>query len=367
MSIDFAGGDAVVAPGVASAQGLQFLATDMLGDHVLFAGVNAVQGRSFNDVVDNFSGQLIYLNLSHRLNYGGGLFRFKGLFRDASLNLYDESSVGGFFLASYPFSKFKRVEVQLGLERSDRTDVEDLFQDGDFSGNTRPDLRNLTRKGTLTSNYISIVKDNTLWLPTGPIDGERYNITAGVVTCFSCTSPSQITGADVHVGASAENYVLSGDYRRYFRTSQLTAYAFRAYGFFSDGAIPGRAILGGPSQMRGYPRFSLAGSRLWLVNQEWRFPILHGIGLAFPFGMVTLPGVQGALFGDIGSSWLEYQNPLSPWGSYGLGLRMSLGSPFVLRLDIGKRFATGELPPVLFSADDNFHKRFLDFFFGFNY
>jgi hypothetical protein len=367
LSVDFAGGDAVVAPGVGSAQGIQLLATDMLGDHILFAGVNAVQGSSFNDVVDNFSGQLLYLNLSRRLNFGGGIYRFKGRYRDASLNVYDETSYGGFFMASYPFSKFHRIELQLGLERSDRNDVDDIYELGLSNTSTREDLRDLTRKGFLTSNYISYVKDNTLWLPTGPIDGERYNFTAGLVTCFACTSPSQVTGRALHQGASAENYVLTADYRRYFRTSLLTAYAVRAYGFFSDGAIPGRAVLGGPSRLRGYPRFSLAGSRVWLVNQEWRFPILHGVALAFPFGQIRLPGVQGALFGDIGSSWVEDQEPISPWGSYGLGLRMSLGSPLVLRLDVGRRFKTGGAPPVIFSGGEKFDHTFVDFFFGFNY
>jgi hypothetical protein len=74
-------------------------------------------------------------------------------------------------------------------------------------------------------------------------------------------------------------------------------------GYYSDGSIPGRSALGGPNRLRGYPYLSLAGSRVWLVNQEWRFPILNAIDLAFPFGRLRLPGIQGAAF-DAGSSWL---------------------------------------------------------------
>lgn len=368
VSVDFAGGDAIVAPGVGTAQGLQFLLSDMLGNHIVFAGISAVQASGFDDFIDNFSGNLLYLNLSHRLNFGGGVFRFKGRFRDVAYDIYEESTYGAYFVAAYPFSKYKRVEMQLAIENSDRVDTEDAFEAGLGGSSTRPDPRDLTRKGLLTSNYLSYVKDNTLWLPTGPIDGERFNVTAGLVTCFACTAPSAVTGTLVDHDAMAENYVLIGDYRRYFRTSLYSAYAVRAYAFFSDGAIPARAVLGGPTRLRGYPRFSLTGSRVWMVNQEWRFPLLHGLSLSFPFGDLRLPGIQGALFADVGSSWLETMSkPEGTWGSYGSAFRMSLGAPFVLRLDVGRRFRSGELPPVLFGRGEKFGDTFVDFFFGFNY
>jgi hypothetical protein len=368
FSLDFAGGDAIVAPGYGSAQGAQFLASDMLGDHLLFLGITAVQAQGLSEFLDNFSGQLLYLNLAHRLNWGAGLFRYKGRFYDVSLDVYREETFGGYFVASYPFSKFNRVELSLGLERSRRIDEEDPWEAGFFGPDTRPDPRDLTRSGLLTTNYLSYVKDNTLWLPTGPIDGERYNVTAGLVTCFVCTTRSTVSDDEVSRGAAAENFVLFGDYRRYVRTSLLTAYAVRAYAFYSDGAIPARAILGGPGRLRGYPRFSLTGSRLWLLNQEWRFPILHSVGLAFPFGELRLPGVQGAFFTDVGSSWLEHQRgPDGTWGSYGVGFRSSFGPPLVLRLDIGRRFRIGSPPPVLFRGDRRFNDTFVDLFFGFNY
>ncbi len=368
LSLDFAAADAIVAPGVGAAQGAQFLASDLLGDHILFAGISAIQVKKISNLLDSFSGNLLYLNLSSRLNYGAGVFRFKGLFRDVALDIYEEETFGGYFVASYPYSKFQRIELQLAVEQSNRVDTEDAFEDGIFGGTTRPDPRNLTRKGVLTSNFISYVKDNSLWLPTGPIDGERFNLSAGLVSCFSCTSPSEVTGEPVSRGAVGENYVLIGDYRRYFRTSLSSAYAVRLYGFFSDGAIPGRAVLGGPNRLRGYPYYSLAGSRVWLLNQEWRFPVLDLLSLGFPFGELRLPGVQGALFADIGSSWLETQERAEgAWGSYGIGFRTSFGAPLVLRMDIGRRFRVGGPPPVVFSGDERFNGTFVDFFFGFNY
>jgi hypothetical protein len=368
FTLDFAAADALVAPGLGTAQGAQFLLTDMLGDHLIFAGISAAQFRGLSNLVDNFSGNALYLNVKNRLNYGVGAFRFKGRFRDVALDVYDEETFGAYFLASYPFTKFRRIEFQLGIERSKREDLEDAFEAGIFGRSTREDPRDLTREGVLTTNYVSYVKDNTLWLPTGPIDGERYNLTLGLISCFSCTTPSPITGQDVERSAVGESFIVAGDYRRYFRTSLQTAYAIRMFGFYSGGAIPGRWVLGGTNWLRGYPRFSLAGSRVWLINQEWRFPLLNTLALSFPFGTMRLPGVQAAVFADIGSSWLESQDGAGgQWGSYGVGFRWSLGPPLVLRLDVGRRFRNGDPPPVVFGDGHGFNDTFVDFFFGFNF
>jgi hypothetical protein len=368
VSLDFAAADALLAPGYGSAQGAQFLLSDLLGDHILFASVSAAQLSRLNNLLDSFSGGLLYLNLEHRLNYGAGLFRFRGRYRDVLFDIYDEESFGGQFVASYPFSRFRRVELQLAVQRSERVDVEDAWDDGIFGGgDPERATANLTRSGTLSSNFVSYVKDNTLWLPTGPIDGERYNLSAGMVSCFACEVPSTVTEQPVHRSATAEHYVLLGDYRHYFRTSLQSAYAVRAYGYYSDGAIPGRSALGGPNRLRGYPYLSLAGSRVWLVNQEWRFPILNAIDLAFPFGRLRLPGIQGATFFDAGSSWLEDEKMRGVWGSYGLAFRTSLGAPLVLRLDVGRRYAWNEDPPVVFRGGERFTDTFVDFFFGFNF
>lgn len=365
VSLDFAGGEAVVAPGVGSAQGAQFVLSDMLGNHMFYLGLTAVQRNSRN-LIDSFSGQLIYLNLSHRLNYGGGLFRFKGRYRDVAFNQYDESTYGGSFLLSYPFSKYRRVEYGVTLERSSRIDVPDACQEGVFCTTKRRDPRELTRRGFLATNSVSLVKDNTLWLPTGPLDGGRSNLTVGLTTCFACERP----GADstfVDRGTMLEHYIVSADVRRYLRITLQSAYAVRLFGYYSDGAIPGRAILGGPDRLRGYPLWSLAGSRVWFLNQEYRFPLLQGWALAFPFGEVRFPGIQGAIFTDLGSSWLEGDDFQDPWGSYGLGFRTSLGPPFVIRLDVGRRYTWGAEPPVKFGSGNDFNDTFVQFFFGFDY
>jgi hypothetical protein len=367
MSLEFAAADAAVAPGFASSQGAQFLMSDLLGNHIVFVGVSATQFKKVSSFIDNFTGSALYLNLSHRINYGAGIYRLAGLYSDVSFDLYEETSYGAYLNGSYPLSKFRRIQLQLGVEHSNRVDVED----GLGSGFVRPSGvipdRDLTRTGILSNNFLSYVKDNTLWLPTGPIDGQRYNFSVGAVTCFVCKAPSAITGQTVERSAAAEYWVLSGDFRQYIRMSLHSAYALRAYGFYSGGATPARSVLGGPQRLRGYPYYSLAGSRVVLLNQELRFPVLTSFSLGFPFGTLRLPGIEGALFADAGSSWLDTQKSDGVWGSYGGSARMSLGAPLVLRLDVGRRFAKGSRPPVIFTGGEKFRQTFVSFFVGFDY
>lgn len=349
FDLDIAAGEAAFAPGFGSAGGAQFLATDMLGDHLLYLAVVTQNFGGLNNIFDAFTGQVIYLNLAHRVNWGVGAFRYDGRFVDRSYTAaFREKTFGGFFVASYPFSKFRRLEVQTSLEYSDRVDTQSFLR---FEPALAfDDELSRTRKGLITTNLVSYVKDNTLWLPTGPIDGMRWNLTAGLVTDLTA--------------ARAENYQFVLDFRRYFRTSLLSALAVRLFGYYSDGAIPERIAIGGPYTLRLYPFLGFVGSRVWMVNTEWRFPILHGIALAFPFGTVRFPGVQGGLFVDAGEIWLENRSPQGVWGSYGLGLRMPILFPLVLRLDIGRRFKWGDLPTYAF---EDFYGTDVDFFFGFNF
>ena len=53
-------------------------------------------------------------------------------------------------------------------------------------------------------------------------------------------------------------------------------------------------------------------------------------------------------------------------GSSGLGLRMALGPPLVLRLDLGYRFHAEQIGGYALPSGSRGTK-FVDFFFGFNY
>src|SRR6266699_1503937 len=193
-TLDFAAGDAVVAPGIGSAQGAVFLFSDLLSDHQLYIALSSVEGNGLGSLLDNFNGTVFYLNQRRRINWGAGVFRLRGLFYDNDFTtLFRETSMGAFVDLRYPITRFRRVEAEYRVERSDRFDI------------VTDNPGELHRVGWLASNYLSYVKDNSLWLDTGPIDGERYDVTAGIVN-------------DISHGRF-DAYVGTVDYRRYLRTS----------------------------------------------------------------------------------------------------------------------------------------------------
>jgi hypothetical protein len=344
-SVDFAGAEAAVVPGAGAVQGASFLLSDMLADNLVFVNLLAFQqGGGIGDLIANFNGSVTYLNQARRLNWGMGAFRLRGTFYENTFDrTYRETATGAFGLLRYPLSRFSRVEAQFQAEYSDRTDLS--FSP---SGVLFPH-----RAGLLTSNYLSFVHDNSLWLPTGPIDGGRERITGGIVNDLQ--------------NARFDSWVLSADLRRYLRTSLKSALAFRAFGYVTGGERPQRITIGGSYAIRGYPRYTyLAGSRIWMLNAEWRFPLTDYLTLGFPFGEWRFPGIEAALFYDIGRAWEPQQFVPQPGalGAYGTSFRMNIGFPLVLRLDVGWRFgdrAAYQLPI------ENRRKHFVDFWFGFDY
>ncbi|MFN2571537.1 MAG: hypothetical protein ABR537_07990 [Gemmatimonadales bacterium] len=342
FSLDFAAGDAAVAPGVGSAQGAVFVFSDLLSDHQFFLAFSSFQSTGFGSLLDNVNGTAFYLNQARRINWGVGAFRQRGLFYEGDFNtLFEEKSYGAFAQVRYPFTRFRRIVGEYRLERSDRFD---LFSD---------DVDEPRRLGWLASNYLTYVKDNTLWLPTGPIDGERYNLTTGLVNDLS--------------HGRFDSWIVSADVRKYLRTSLHSAVALRVQGYSSGGERPRRISIGGSWGLRGYPRYGyVAGTSAWLVNAEYRFPITDFLTIGFPFGPIRFPGVQGALFLDYGRAWSRTTTSRGILGSSGLGLRMPIGPPLVLRLDIGYRLGTTDLANYGLPASTR-NRRFVDFFFGFNY
>ncbi len=342
--LDFAAADAIVVPGQ-TAQGATFYLSDLLGDNLVYLNVVAVQGASrFTDLLDGLHGTAVYVNQAERLNWGLGAFRHRGRFFDGDFNSrYDEEAAGGFFLLRYPLSRFARLEGQLRVEYSDRTDLG--FSD---AGELFP-----RRRGILTSNYVSYVHDNALWLATGPIDGGRMSLTGGIVN-------------DLRNGR-LDSWLLAADVRRYFRTGLRTSLAVRGFAFYSGGQVPDRVAIGGTHALRGYPLFNyVSGTRAALTSVEWRFPLTDYLSLGFPAGEWRFPGVQAALFADAGRAWSARSEGRGALGAYGTSLRMPLFFPVVLRLDLGWRWSSGDLR--LYNLPLRYRGvRFVSFWFGFNY
>jgi hypothetical protein len=344
MRLDFVGADAIALPGQA-AQGATFLLSDLLGDQLVFLNITAVQGTNrFSDLLGGIHGSAVYINQTDRLNWGVGAFRYRGRFFDGDFNRrYDETTAGGFFLLRYPLSRFERIEGMLRVEHSDRTDLG--FND---RGELFP-----RRAGVLTSNYLSYVRDNTLWMATGPIDGARVSLTGGIVNDLR--------------NARLDSWLVTLDARQYLRTSLYSAVALRGYGFISGGPVPDRIAIGGTHALRGYPRYQyVSGTRALMANLEWRFPLTDYLSLGLPVGEWRFPGIQGAFFADIGRAWSVRTTARGSLGSYGTSLRMPIAFPIVLRLDLGWRWHTGALER--YNLPRRYRPaRFASLWLGFNY
>jgi hypothetical protein len=342
LRLDFALGDALIAPGIGSVQGIVLQFSDLLSDHLLYTTLSSFQSPNFSNLLENINASVFYLNRTRRLNWGVGAFRRRGLFTAADLaTLYDETSYGGFADLRWPFSRYKRVVGQVRVEHSDRFDYGSYIEDGQH------------RVGWLVSNFLSYVHDNSLWLPSGPVDGRRTNITGGITNDIS--------------NGRFDSWQVSLDHREYFRLGLQTAYAVRGIGYYSGGSRPRRIAIGGTWGLRGYPRVgNVGGERVFLVNQELRFPLLSHVTLGLPFGDLRFPGVQGALFVDFGGAWNSPSVGRSVLGSGGFGFRLPFGYAFVLRLDMGWRFAFGETFGYAIPSPET-DRWFTDFFFGFNY
>ncbi|MBI1804193.1 MAG: PD40 domain-containing protein [Ignavibacteria bacterium] len=339
-SLDIAQSQIATDPVFGTNGGAFLSLSDLLGnEQYYFLIYNTAQ--SSDELLSSFNIAISRISLQQRANYAYGIYRFSGRrydLTDPDLFFF-EKVFGGYFTLSYPISKFRRVATALSVSNSEK-DASDLPFTSSSGGSSNIDL---ARRALFLSNSISFTHDNSLWGPSGPIDGSRFNITLGYTT-------------DIQY-SNANYYSIILDYRHYLRIAQRSAYAVRLWLFYNEGREARRFFMGGSWDLRGYERFKLRGKKLWLISNELRFPFVDQLAVRFPIGGLTLVGIRGALFFDAGNAWDDvYTETL---GSIGGGVRMNLGGALVLRYDIGKRIEENfsHLQPGLF----------YQFFFGWDF
>jgi len=303
-SLDIVQAEVAYSPELENSAGAFIAFTDIFNNKQI--GITfSDSAETVGDFFSNINIGVSYYNLSHRLNYGLGGFHYFNKYYDWDLGyLYSERKYGATFLASYPFSRYYRIETGVNLYGFKR-----YFFDQPL------------KNGLGLSNYISFVKDTSLWNSVGPIDGVRYNLTV--------SQTSDITRRNF------QYYLFSCDLRRYIRLGQQSCYALRLIfqGTGGPDALP--LSMGGSLSMRGYKYHDFLGEKLFMFNQELRFPILNRIVLNTPLGTADMGSLAGALFFDVGEAWSEKLPGLR--GDFGLSLRWGLFDIFVFRLDIAKK------------------------------
>ncbi|MBI4535421.1 MAG: PD40 domain-containing protein [Ignavibacteriae bacterium] len=327
-SFDIAQSAISTDPVFGTAGGAFIALSDLLGnDQYYFLLYNTAQSQ--DELLSSFNVAISRISLKQRTSFAYGIYRFAGRRYDLTDRdeFFFERVFGGYFAFAYPLTKFQRVEASVSLSNSNK-EVFGTIED---------------RKALLLSNAIAFTHDNSLWGPSGPLDGSRFNLT------LAFTSDIQYSNVNY--------YTVIFDYRHYMRLSQRSAFASRFWLFYNSGKESRRFVMGGSWDLRGWPRWSLRGEKLWLTSQELRFPFIDQFAVQFPFGGVSFWSIRGALFIDAGSAWdTKYR---TTYGSMGGGLRMNFGGVLVLRYDIGKRI------------EENFSKLqkglFHQFFFGWDF
>ena len=309
-NLDFAQSHITTNPVYGTSGGAIFSISDLLSDdHYQFLIFNTAQNR--DEFLKSFNIAVSRISLAQKINYAFGVFHFSGRrydIRDSDEYFY-ERSFGAYFALSYPFSFFRRLEANISIANSDK----EVF------------FTTKSRKALLLTNSISYVFDNSLWASSGPIDGSRFMILVG--------QTNDIKFSNVNY------YSFMLDYRYYLRTGLKSAFATRFQFFFNEGREARRFFMGGNWDLRGYPRWSIRGEKLWLTSFEFRFPLIDQITIKFPFLTMNLFEFRGATFFDMGNAWdVKYNQTL---GSVGFGIRMNLFGILVLRYDIGKRIEDG--------------------------
>ena len=323
MSIDVAQSQISQDPLFGTSGGVQIALSDVLGNDQYYFILSHIAG-SETGFFDGLNVAFGRQQLARQLNVGWGLFRLNDRFTSTFGRFVREKRTGGYVELSYPFNRHDRLTTRLSLRHADI--------DREFEG------RKLG--GWLVSNHLAYTHDNSLWIPTGPLEGTRYSLGIGQTVDFKRSRPFNTT--------------IFADLRHYLRLSQRTSLGVRYLGVQSRGDVPEFYALGGGWTLRGYGWRSLWGKNLILANHELRFPLLDRMIFAFPFGVIDFSAFRGALFVDAGNAWNDEFN----WrGSIGAGTRIALGGFFVLRLDASRR--------TDFSSIENETR--WDFFFGWDF
>ena len=319
--------------GTGVAGGVSAYFGDQLGDQLIGASVQA-QGT-----LQDIGGQLFYLNMKQRFNWGGSISHIPYLSLGQGFSENEEPGFVNYDLymqrlfyseaaaiAQYPFSTTRRAEftvagTRIGYDLEvQRTVLQQVG--GGYQAVTNPEIIELEAPEAMYTARASaaLVGDWSNFAFTSPIQGGRYR--------FEVTPT---------VGSRTFTSALA-DYRRYHWVRPVS-FAWRALHYgnygrdsedwdYQNGGMSYPLYLGEPSLVRGYaynsfsndecqPRNTgdsgcpvisrLIGSRLAVFSTELRIPLIGTRDL----GLINVPflPVEMSPFFDAGIMWTSDQPP----------------------------------------------------------
>ncbi|UCE28127.1 MAG: PD40 domain-containing protein [Candidatus Coatesbacteria bacterium] len=248
--------------------------SDILGAHRMDIMFDLVSVSSYEDL----NGALYYYYLTRRPTYvfGGSSWRYYGY---ASERSYYERQSGAFGSVYYPFTYRTRAELTLF----------GYYQQRRYSRYVdRPDIPD--SNNNLLGAEVGLVRDTCQWYYFYPTAGSRMR--------YSLEQT-------IAVSASSLRYTRhTADVRRYIRISDRNNLAFRVVAGYNHGRDPQPYFLGGGLSLRGYKYNALYGTKMFLANFEYRFPLIDFIVTPIP-GLI-IGGFRGVFFTDFGTAWSDW-------------------------------------------------------------
>jgi len=238
---------------------------------------------------------------------------------------------GAAFSAHYPFSKFRRLELNSDLVAIDRA-----VWDSEWDDYT------LDEERRLWVSELAYVKDNSVGRHFGPMNGGRLRL--------SLTASPNLYPGNFSAGQKRgiDYYITEGDYRKYFKAGFDHSFSIRLAGGGSFGDNPARFFIGGVENwinrpyyidlqesdiediyiskfifpLRGAGFYELMGTRYFLLNSEFRFPFIQYLifGWPIPYPLIN---IRGALFMDLGGAWTDEPQNFNFFKDDGEGSRMA--------------------------------------------
>ncbi|MBD3368089.1 MAG: BamA/TamA family outer membrane protein [Candidatus Eisenbacteria bacterium] len=320
---DWMSGGVGYSSGYGLSGGAQIAVSDILGNHRFYIATD------FFSNIESSNFYVLYEHLARRPNLSVGVYNFKEYYYSERTRLgedlgekryFSERSYGMSVGASYPFSRFTRLEFDVSALTVDRRFAEEL-DTGEI------ELTDETVKRSLFIPSLRLVNDTTLWGMVGPVSGGRSSISV---------SKSWESGGDF-------TYLTGiADIRRYLRVGRRHTIAMKLVAARSSQQNAQNFFIGGVNSLRGYDDFEFSGTKMALTTLELRYPFIDYLVIASPLP-IALRGLRGVMFIDLGAAWdvnEEFKGASRKGGfhlqdikaSYGIGVRMNLGF-FVIRVD----------------------------------
>jgi hypothetical protein len=256
---------------------LQFMASDMMGDHRLMAGLDIV---SLRDQPDFFAA---YYYLQKRPDFGTAIFSGNEYHIEGSRQFWQRNTgIQGYM--GYPLDKFNRIDFVVG--RNLRF-IEYAQQEGQVQIANRSDSLNFFG--------ISFVRDRIVWSEFGPYIGTSLDL--------SIEQSAKLTKRDLKMTDVVFSML------NYFKLGKRSNLAIRTMGAGSFGLDKENYYLGSnfsqsqgglyynESLMRGYDYDEVYGTRTGLLNFEIRIPFVDELRFGFPFSW-GIGGIRGVIFAD---------------------------------------------------------------------